>query len=381
MQDARTEQGNQGRGFTLIELLVVIAIIALLIGILLPSLAKARLLGKLTIDTANQQQLSISLNSYTADYQDKIPSFTVEGGNGTGRRTAAYYNSVMPDDPPSGLNASGLRANAAGGDDVVAAAAQAVYIMWKRAGRGQFIQQPNLWIPHVLYSHLVLQDYRAVNLPDRSVLSPQDGRRLLWASDPVAFDRGDFRPSPMDGGDQDQRRWPYSSSYEYNPYMYAPDSTGGSQYLTQAGFHYLYQPIGLAGSLGRRRLSEVTFPSQKLWLKDPYDRYSSRREIFFGFVQAKPLGAAFDGSVLQRRIGTPISSSAGWVGSPMNPGWNPAIAGGGTFPLTLTYDVSNRPWEPRTPTAGLTQGGLYGYDRWTRAGLRGIDFGGAEVKR
>ena len=58
---------NRATGFTLIELLVVISIIALLIGILLPALAKARESAKTAINLNNLRQMGIGVAFYTTD--------------------------------------------------------------------------------------------------------------------------------------------------------------------------------------------------------------------------------------------------------------------------------------------------------------------------
>jgi len=61
------------RGFTLIELLVVIAIIALLIGILVPSLSSARSKSRRLLCLSNERQIGIAIYGYSENFGGSIP--------------------------------------------------------------------------------------------------------------------------------------------------------------------------------------------------------------------------------------------------------------------------------------------------------------------
>ena len=84
------------RGFTLIELLVVIGIIALLIGILLPVLANARITARDAVCLQNLKQLVTAVHTYATDSRE-VPRAAVNLTQGPQARDLAYYgNSPNP---------------------------------------------------------------------------------------------------------------------------------------------------------------------------------------------------------------------------------------------------------------------------------------------
>lgn len=62
-----------GRAFSLVELLVVVGIVALLAGLLLPALARARLKATQSACLSNLRHAGVGMSLYLADHHDRFP--------------------------------------------------------------------------------------------------------------------------------------------------------------------------------------------------------------------------------------------------------------------------------------------------------------------
>ncbi len=71
--------GDQG-GYSLIELLVMVGVLALLMGIFMPALSKARTTAQMQMNQNNIRQLNIAYNGYSADFQNGLlPGYPYSG--------------------------------------------------------------------------------------------------------------------------------------------------------------------------------------------------------------------------------------------------------------------------------------------------------------
>ena len=79
-----SQRGSRRPGaFTLVELLVVVAIIALLLGILLPALGRAREIARRTACMSNLRQVMLAFNYYANDFNQFYPHESNPSNGGT----------------------------------------------------------------------------------------------------------------------------------------------------------------------------------------------------------------------------------------------------------------------------------------------------------
>ncbi|MBL4810632.1 MAG: hypothetical protein JKY43_11315 [Phycisphaerales bacterium] len=321
---------NTRPAFTIIEILILIAIVALFIGVLFPALSGSRCgSGSMNAVTqANLRSLTTGSTNFAADHNDQIFALT--------------------------------------------SAIQAQDILHKATGRSIELTQAHEPILRLRYSHLVLMDYLTDRQPEPIAASPFDKNLINWQENPLAYleENNTFPYAQglpktagydMDPTWTDQailQLWPFASSYQVVPHAWLDDIY--PQYTpSPTSPHHMIQSDNTAPLRGRK-LSQVKYPAQKIFIYEEFDYSSERSPLYASDPNARINLAFFDGSVRQEK-----TSAANSAFNKDNPTavWQQPYIPLDTFPL---------------PNGGLNDQTLLDLRfrfRWTKQGLQGIDYG------
>lgn len=339
--------------FTLIELLVVISIITLLVSLALPSLSNARRSATAQLCATQLRELTTIAAGYSIDMRDRMCTYSWRKGTSPNMSIDADLATMVD----------------VAQDDYDMKSPEFVTII-RRLGNDSSTAPPvgARFFPYHYYSTLPIRLYANSTYSIRGSVCPSDRVRLGWQN-PEALQaaRESASNEPASGNRETSYRIAYSSSYTMTSATYQPDI--GRQVilpgLMNSRFSALYAPL----NLDSRRSSEVSFPSQKVFIFDTIDRHSARQQMFFAeHGSSQPL-AFFDGSVQNRatrdanRAVHPYFPQGGFSGNPIA--------------LSIPYRPAAIYQEPAriAPEGSALDGAIW----FTAGGLKGVDFGGQRV--
>ena len=205
-------------------------------------------------------------------------------------------------------------------------------------------------VPNSFYTHLVLADYNGEELPSPQYACPEDATLLAWQSDPANFNNlGVPSPAPPGKLANDNKRWPYMSSYGVPTHAWSQDDPydifdhrvsvfeGASRLVTYGTHHES------TIDHGNRRYDEVAYPAAKVHFADRGARHFTPRAVYWGFADQKQPVLYFDGVVRTTRTG---AANPGWD-------WNNPDSQFSSHAYLVNFATPNFAWYPGSPSGDL----------------------------